>query len=105
MLILVSCTEALPQARVQLREGAGSSPFAGESDAERALVMTADPEAHTGLPLSHGVVVHTYKHTHRISGSLNRAKHRSRNHRVVGSIPGSGMSGGGWWQPCIKGIL
>ena len=30
---------------------------------------------------------HTHTHT-RIPGSLNRAKRRSRNHKVVGSIPG-----------------
>ena len=51
MLIIVSCTEALAWARVQLREGTGSSPFAGQSYAERALVMTADPETRAGLPL------------------------------------------------------
>ena len=45
-------------------------------------------------------------HTHtRIPGSLNRAKRRSRNRKVVGSIPGAGMSGGGRRQPCVKGIL
>ena len=47
-------------------------------------------------------------HTHtptRIPGSLNRTKRRSRNRKVVGSIPGEGMSGGGRWQPCVKGIL
>ena len=27
------------------------------------------------------------------------------NRKVVGSIPGLGMSGGGRWQPCVKGIL
>ena len=43
--------------------------------------------------------------THRIPGSLNRAKRRSRNRKVVGSIPGAGMSGGGRRQPCVKGIL
>ena len=47
----------------------------------------------------------THTHTHRIPGSLNRAKRRSRNRKVVGSIPGVGMSGGGRWQPCVKGIL
>ena len=41
----------------------------------------------------------------RIPGSLNRAKRRSRNRKVVGSIPGAGMSGGGRRQPCVKGIL
>ena len=46
----------------------------------------------------------TYTHT-RIPGSLNRAKRRSRNRKVVGSIPGAGMSGGGRRQPCVKGIL
>ena len=46
------------------------------------------------------------KHTHiRIPGSLNRAKRRSRNRKVVGSIPRAGMSGGGRRQPCVKGIL
>ena len=49
---------------------------------------------------------HTHTHTHtRIPGSLNRAKRRSRNRKVVGSIPGAGMSGGGRRQPCVKGIL
>ena len=47
-----------------------------------------------------------YTHTHtRIPGSLNRAKRRSHNRKVVGSIPGAGMSGGGRRQPCVKGIL
>ena len=32
-------------------EGASSSPFAGQSDAECALVMIADAETHAGLPL------------------------------------------------------
>ena len=41
----------------------------------------------------------------RIPGELNRAKRRSRNRKVVGSIPGAGMSGGGRRPPCIKGIL
>ena len=49
-------------------------------------------------------LTHTHTHT-RIPGSLNRAKRRSHNRRVVGSIPGAGMSGGGRRQPCIKGIL
>ena len=50
----------------------------------------------------------TYTHTHthtRIPGSLNRAKRRSHNRKVAGSIPGAGMSGGGRRQPCVKGIL
>ena len=46
----------------------------------------------------------TYIHT-KIPGSLNRAKPRSRNRKVVRSIPGAGMSGGGRRQPCVKGIL
>ena len=50
-------------------------------------------------------VIPLLPHTHRIPGSLNRAKRRSRNRKVVGSIPGGGMFGGGWWQPCVKGIL
>ena len=56
------------------------------------------------------MVTHTYTHvrTHMhtmIPGSLNRAKRRSHNRKVVGSIPGAGMSGGGRRQPCVKGIL
>ena len=53
-------------------------------------------------------VLHPFVHTHthiQIPGSLNRAKRRSRNRKVVGSIPGAGMSGGGRRQPCVKGIL
>ena len=45
---------------------------------------------------------HTYT---RIPGSLNRAKRRSCNRKVVESNPGYGMSGGGRWQPCVQGIL
>ena len=37
-------------------------------------------------------------------GYLNQAKHRSRNRKVLGSIPGVGMSGGGRRQPCVKVI-
>ena len=48
---------------------------------------------------------HTHTHTGLTHGSLNRAKRRSRNCKVVGSIPGAGMSGGGRPQPCVKGIL
>ena len=40
-----------------------------------------------------------------ILGSLNRAKRRSGKCKVVGSIPGAGMSGGGRRQPCVKGIF
>ena len=51
MLITVSSAEALASARAQLQEGTGSSPFAGESEAERALSKTAGPQTHAGLPL------------------------------------------------------
>ena len=60
------------------------------------------PRMHTLLQL--GVLQLAHTHT-RIPGSLNRAKRRSRNRKVVGSIPGAGMSGGGRRQPCVKGIL
>ena len=59
-----------------------------------------------GADLKGFLGTHTHTHTHtRIPGSLNRAKRRSRNRKVVGSIPGAGMSGGGRRQPCVKGIL
>ena len=57
------------------------------------------PPPHTHRLLSHPPTPHTQLL------ALNRAKHRSRNRKVVGSIPGSGMSGGGRRQPCVKGIL
>ena len=63
------------------------------------LMSCTDTHTHTHPP------THTHTHTHRIPGSLNRAKRRSRNRKVVGSIPGAGMSGGGRRQPCVKGIL
>ena len=59
---------------------------------------------HTGQQGSINTHTHTHTHTH-IPSSLNRAKRRSRNCKVVGSIPGAGMSGGGRRQPCVKGIL
>ena len=51
-----------------------------------------------------GALCATHTHT-RILGSLNWAKRRARNRKVVASIPGAGMSGGGRRQPCVKGIL
>ena len=51
MLISVSCAEALAWARAHLQEGTGSSPFTGQSEAERAPSTTAGPQTHAGLPL------------------------------------------------------
>ena len=55
MLITVSSTEALADIyRAHLRGGgggAGSPPFAGESEAECAPSKTAGPQIQAGLPL------------------------------------------------------
>ena len=51
MLITVSSTEGRGQARAPPQGAAGSSPFAGESEAERALSEAAGPLTHAGLPL------------------------------------------------------
>jgi len=53
----------------------------------------------TSMTLMHRSFPETYAHTciHTYMQGCNR--------KVVGSIPGWGMSGGGRWQPCVKGIL
>ena len=50
-MLIAQSTEALAWARAHLQEGTGSSPFAGESEAERALSKRAGPQTHAGLPL------------------------------------------------------
>ena len=69
-------------------------------------VLNAVLNTHTSRGCTHAYTRTTARaYTHRIPGSLNRAKRRSPNRKVVGSIPGAGMSGGGRRQPCVKCIL
>ena len=47
----------------------------------------------------------TFPVTFTLHPSLRMLAWHTHTHKVVGSISGFGMPGGGRWQPCIKGIL